>query len=335
MSSFLLATTLLMHIAVSHQQADPFGSTFLDNFSNDNVTYAQLKCTGVEGSAGTCISCYNCDNDRFKSRPPKSIQRLKLKDKNCKESEVCCISNLDLVPRNTDNCGTENPEGYPRSRRPSLRSVLDRQYPWRAWIYTLSGQSQPICAATYLDLGSVRALVTTASCVNGHAPSELVAKFTKTEQTTLEISKVIPHKHFDASTHVNDIAIITLAMLPGHDVHPACMPWTPALFGTACIAVSESETYINQVIPQQQSCNNTEQSVMCVFSGSKGIKPQEGAGLFCLDPQSALPKYLFHGVYINDSAGLVGSTYTNITHFLHWFKEEGDKLKKKVIVRRN
>nr|XP_034838063.1 complement factor I-like [Maniola hyperantus] len=301
-----------------------------------NITNASLKCEGIEGRVAECSECYTCDHEAVaRHRDLKhEITELKLNDANCGASEtICCISQKDLKFRESTNadrlsCGRSNPEGYPRALRASIRSVLQGEYPWRAWIYYWQDPNTPLCAATYINKEG-RTLLTSASCVEGRRADALIVRFNRDPERyhPVSVRRIDVHEHYDKATLVNDIAVLSVESVPPW-MQRACLPIEPVLLGTACIAVSDNNLYLNQVVPRQSKCKENgilDNSLMCSATLKDDYIPELGGGMYCLDEQSNANIYTVYGVYLTNSTNGLAALYTNVTHFSEWIINKTEK----------
>ncbi|CAH2218140.1 jg15265 [Pararge aegeria aegeria] len=223
-------------------------------------------------------------------------------------------------------CGKSNPEGYPRALRPKLRSVLLGEYPWRARIYHFQDPNTPLCAATFINREG-RTLMTAASCVAGLNPNSLRVLFEEDPNNydPINVLKVDVHEFYDRDINVNNIALLSLESVPDW-VRPACLPIRRVLHGTACVAVSSEDYFINQVVPLQRKCDENNKpldgSLMCAASYKGDYAPQFGGGMFCLDEQSKHEVYTLYGVYLYSVRGGMAAINTNVNHFAEWIAKK-------------
>ncbi|XP_045782143.1 complement factor I-like [Maniola jurtina] len=301
-----------------------------------NITYDSLKCEGIEGRVTECSECYTCDHEAVaRHRTSKhEITHLKLNDANCAASEtICCVSQKDLKFRESTNvdrlsCGHSNPEGYPRALRSSIRSVLQGEYPWRAWIYYWQDPETPLCAATYINKEG-RTLLTSASCVEGRRADALIVRFTRDPQhyDPVHVSRIDVHELYNKDTQVNDIAVLSVESVPSW-MQKVCLPIQPVLLGTSCIAVSDNNFYLNQVVPRQTKCKENgslDDSLMCSATLKDDYTPELGGGMFCVDEQSSANTYTVYGVYLASANNGLAVLNTNVTHFTEWIIKKAEK----------
>ncbi|XP_023937757.2 uncharacterized protein LOC112045704 [Bicyclus anynana] len=387
LSAFLIALSACVFGVTSDGKLD---SIYSVNEAN-NVTQASLTCEGVVGRVTDCSECYSCDDPLIERQKAHNIMRLTLNDVNCASSEVicclsqsllrfrdkdqdyttcgkyvpegnpralrptlrsvlqgeypwrawiyrlndvncasseviCCLSQSLLRFRDKDQdyttCGKYVPEGNPRALRPTLRSVLQGEYPWRAWIYRTPDFSKPLCAATYVNQ-KARTLVTAASCVDGFRAHQLQVLFDKDpiNHDPKDVIQLDIHEDYNKVTHENDIAVLSVSSVPD-DAERACQSIQPVPHGTACVAVSSDDFFINQAIPLQHNCAEDNKplhnSLMCAAAHRDDYTPELGAGLYCMDEQLDNNVYMLVGVYLYSALEGVAAINTNMTHHINW-----------------
>ncbi|CAG4981745.1 unnamed protein product [Colias eurytheme] len=272
-------------VNINCQNSDLADAIFSES-SLENRTVDQAQCNTIVGVTQGCWECYLCTHHSVRYHKAKEhyINNLTLYKDDCTSTEVCCVNQQDLNDyRSNDKCGVDNPEGRPRRVRPSVHSILQGQYPWRAWVYI---DDMFLCAATYIN-EAARALVTLASCVNGYPVKDLVVTFDKDGDEQTSVQEVIIHPEYNKTKPLNDIAIIILDpsdSLP-RSATEACVPQSPVKFGKSCISASEDNLEVNSRIPLQSRCNSTllHPSLMCTVSHKDAFRPELGGGLFCLE----------------------------------------------------
>ncbi|CAH2101016.1 unnamed protein product [Euphydryas editha] len=256
---------LLVHLVAAALSGDDL---FNDIYQNISSATTNPKCDNVVGDGVGCYDCYHCSEEKVRI----FIERHKIKTE---------------FQSNT-NCGINNPEGYPRRVRESLRSVLPAEYPWRAWIYSKTKPEQPLCAAVYIDMDT-RALLVPATCVHSYQTDDLLVSFTKNFDDSHQVQRVILNRHYNKETRYFDIAIVALSYgttLPKW-VKQVCLPETNVSYATPCITVSSDDMYSNAIIPQQSNCAADDipldKSFLCTVSSRYDYEGEFGGALMCAE----------------------------------------------------
>ncbi|XP_045489744.1 uncharacterized protein LOC110993701 [Pieris rapae] len=288
--------------------------------NNNKKSIEDLKCSKIEPTDGSvwqgCYDCFTCDHPRFlqHSKANSHTRRL-IVDDNCAPLEVCCVNQNEVTSlRGLGKCGISNPEGEPRSVRPTLRSVLPGQYPWRAWLYA---EDTKLCPVSYIHFYP-EVLVTTATCLTHVTNMEdnLSVRFERNPSREANIASFKIHPNFDHEKH--DIALLKLET-PVNFSRPVCRPEGKPEVGTTCVAVTRDDITITAVIPPQNQCNNIE-GTMCALVPRHDFIPEPASGLFCADQSQQVEKYFLHGIMLSNTENVI--TYTQISDYDKWITDE-------------
>ncbi|KAI8426707.1 hypothetical protein MSG28_014413 [Choristoneura fumiferana] len=256
-------------------------------------------CVSVEGK-GAKNNCYECrfcndsiQNSLYRINPVKVVLK---NDKCTSQVELCCVDPGNwLNLRSNDRCGKPNPDGIPRRRRQFPRSMLQAEFPWRAWVYSKSLES-PLCAATFIHEDKM-ALITLASCVRARAADTLEVAFVRNGAREA-VREVIMHESYTPGDDRNNIAILQLGSLDQSPTwsYPACLPQGAPSVVTACVTTSETDLRIESVIPVRSACtlaNSTlPESLTCALTPPGDYVPELAAGLYCSRISHSSHKYV-------------------------------------------
>ncbi|XP_041968544.1 uncharacterized protein LOC121725586 [Aricia agestis] len=315
---FLIISALA---AVNCQLEKKLVEMFNDDTSNEGDTPEKNRCLSIQADINACYSCYRCHDSVITRRPRDGFVKLNLTDSKCESEEFCCIDQSSQAVRSKSKCGELNPEGYPRSVRDSLRSVLPAEYPWRAWLYN---SSQLLCAATYMN-EDTKVLVTSASCVKDNMVGPLYVRFTRDGKPT-QVTQKIKHPE-------SDLMILQVSELPGVSwLLPCCLPDdSPPLFGTTCIAISDDDHFIYTAIPKPEVCASALKGAgggareLCAVAPSTDYRPEPGSALMCPSLHTKTVKYQIYGIALETNAE--GYTrYTNIHKVTDWVEDQVENL---------
>ncbi|XP_068626019.1 factor V activator-like [Battus philenor] len=306
----------------------------LDNINKlfDGKYRDQEKCSGISGDLGDggCHECYPCDDWRIKNYRSE-VKELKFKLPSCKSTTVCCISQRILSVKEGGSCGQRINDGnkYVNGKtqsRKTVRSVLVGEYPWMAWIYRLSS-SKILCAGTVID-DNAEVVLTSASCVDGIAAADLAVSFTRQRNEKVRVASILLNNHYTSGVpKVNDIAMIKLDKheeSPPKWVTPICLPLTPVMHATSCIATSDSDNYLNTVVPLTKICVERnvmpELGQMCSVSPIGDYEPEHGSALICQDElHTGGIQYYVYGIALGTTSAV--TTYTDIYKYLDWIND--------------
>ncbi|XP_073963808.1 uncharacterized protein [Choristoneura fumiferana] len=282
-------------------------------------------CVSVEGK-GAKNNCYECrfcndsiQNSLYRINPVKVVLK---NDKCTSQVELCCVDPGNwLNLRSNDRCGKPNPDGIPRRRRQFPRSMLQAEFPWRAWVYSKSLES-PLCAATFIHEDKM-ALITLASCVRARAADTLEVAFVRNGAREA-VREVIMHESYTPGDDRNNIAILQLGSLDQSPTwsYPACLPQGAPSVVTACVTTSETDLRIESVIPVRSACtlaNSTlPESLTCALTPPGDYVPELAAGLYCsLDSP---PSYTVNGLFTSANQNI--ASYVDVWHFMPWLKNK-------------
>ncbi|XP_029452523.1 complement factor I [Rhinatrema bivittatum] len=241
-------------------------------------------------------------------------------------------------------CGITNSSRTRRKRIVGGTHATKDEFPWQV---AIKDGENVNCGGIYIGGCWV---LTAAHCVRANRPQQyriMVGLLDRKHYENVDsfpVKRVIIHEHYDASTYLNDIALLEveniykedLCMQSGNNLVPACIPWSEYLFkaGDRCkVSGWGREEGFAKVfflkwgyIYLMSNCSKTYKErffdvMECAgtYDGSiDSCKGDSGGPLVCYDSHNVA--YVWGIVSWGENCGLEGypGVYTKVAKFFEW-----------------
>ncbi|CAG4957422.1 unnamed protein product [Parnassius apollo] len=291
------------------------------------------ECSGVQGDLPRgCYECYLCNDSRLRNYHTPNHKIIHLTDHSCTTTDLCCVPQEDLIPRNGGQCGVMVPGGFKvvkgkKQKKTNARSVLKGEYPWRAWIYRRDDY-RPLCAGTIVE-DNVDFVLTSATCVHNYIGTDLIVSFSRDRNEEIDVEAIKVHESYRSKTpSINDIALLKLNKTRERTprwVKPVCYHNLPPMHATTCTIIADSDHFINPVVPLPEKCKignkDLHVSQICAIAPPGDYDPETGAGLFCPDSlRTGDSNFYINGIALEQHESI--TIYTKVSHFAGWIDQE-------------